>query len=84
MKPNLQTLAHQIRMYFGDRNIPVEGLTVILQVPTASAAAKLDHAIADEAQPMKLLWAAQPSTNTRIFEIEGVKFLIVGPHGDSP
>ena len=83
MKPNLRTIAHEIKMYFGDRNIPTEGLTVILQVPTASAAAQIDYAIADELTEM--VGTAQPPTPTRIFEIEGIKFLIVGPmHAESP
>ena|SRR4249920_3001220 len=79
MKPDLRTLAHEIRMYFEHRNIPAEGLTVIIQVPAAGAAARLDHAVAEEAA--ELLGSAQHPM-TRIFEIEGVKFLIAAPHGD--
>jgi hypothetical protein len=67
-------------MYFEHRNIPAEGLTVIIQVPTASAAARIDHAIASEATELTGT-APQPIVN-RTFEIEGVRFLIAAPHGD--
>jgi hypothetical protein len=79
MKPDLRTLAHEIRMYFEHRGIPADGLTVMIQVPTAGAAVRIDHAIADEAA--ELIGTAQQPIVNRTFEIEGVRFLIAAPHG---
>jgi hypothetical protein len=81
MKPDLSTLARGIRMYFEHRNIPAEGLTVIIQVPAAGAAARIDHAVADEAAEL-IGTQHYPTLGARTFEIEGVKFLIAAPHGD--
>lgn len=75
---NIHEVVYSVYRYFGERNIPMDGLTIIINLTDKNAAARLDSELKKEIAPY-MPSDEQNKIDIRTLKIRGISVKIESP-----